>query len=268
MNKAIIGILSITVASFYACQKPLDAGQVIVEDRVLADSVTSIQANGSFDVYITQDTSYDVRVEAGENVMPYVYTTLSVNELRIGERAHHFIRNKSDDNMWVDIEATLDKNKGHESKDGKYIKLRKWWVYSGVAASVLIVVGMVLFNRTDTNHTTKESTNDIASVKAPDVVEHNLSEISTELAEIEAYYVSQVNDRMDDLKKYQTDPAIAETIETLEEEYKSLSQELGKGGDDEKIIEAMIENYRLKLMVLEDVLRTIKNTDDEVEIEI
>ncbi len=95
MNKAIIGILSITVASFYACQKPLDAGQVIVEDRVLADSVTSIQANGSFDVYITQDTNYDVRVEAGENVMPYIYTALSNHELRIDERTHHFIRNKT-----------------------------------------------------------------------------------------------------------------------------------------------------------------------------
>lgn len=95
MNKLIIGILSIGTASFYACQKPLDAGQVIVEDRVLADSVTTIQANGSFDVYITQDTNYDVRVEAGENVMPYIYTSLSGNELRIDERAHHFIRNRT-----------------------------------------------------------------------------------------------------------------------------------------------------------------------------
>lgn len=175
---------------------------------------------------------------------------------------------KADESMWSDIQASLDKKEAPQAKDGKYIKLRKWWVYSGVAASVLIVIGIMLFNRTEVDKTSSASNTNVASTKAPDIVEHNLSEISPELAEIEAYYVSQVNDRMEDLKEYQTDPAIAETIETLEEEYKSLSKELGKGGDDEKIIEAMIENYRLKLMVLEDVLRTIKNTDNEVEIEI
>ena len=93
--------------------------------------------------------------------------------------------------------------------------------------------------------------------------EINLGEISPEYAEIEQHYAIQVSHKMDELSTLDPDNEFVGEIRTLDEEYEFLKKELGAGGDDEVIIQAMIENYRLKLEVLEDILSHLKEIDDE-----
>src|SRR5690606_18584063 len=61
------------------------------ENRSLADSISGIIIYGSFDVFITQSSAYEIKVEAGTNVMPYIDTYVSNNTLIIDEKANQFI---------------------------------------------------------------------------------------------------------------------------------------------------------------------------------
>lgn len=86
-----------------------------------------------------------------------------------------------------------------------------------------------------------------------------LGDISEEHAQIELHYTTLVNDRLDLIKALNPDPEIMVEIDELETEYEQLKKELGKGNNDEIIVEAMIENYRLKLEILEALLEGLQN---------
>ena len=91
------GVMFIGLATLglQSCNKHFSAGPIVTEDRVLTDSVTAIHVNGSFDVIITQDTSYDVRIEAGERLMRYIETDLDNNVLTLRERRNHYVVDKT-----------------------------------------------------------------------------------------------------------------------------------------------------------------------------
>ncbi len=84
---------ALLMGGLQSCNKHISAGPITTENRVMSDSITSIQVQGSMDVFITQDTSYDVRVEAGEKLLPYISTTLQSNKLVIDERANQYFKN-------------------------------------------------------------------------------------------------------------------------------------------------------------------------------
>ncbi len=93
LRASVLGGLLLAGGVFQSCNKHISAGPMTTEDRVMSDSITAIQVQGSMDVFITQDTSYDVRIEAGEKLMSYISTSLQNNELVIDERANQFIKN-------------------------------------------------------------------------------------------------------------------------------------------------------------------------------
>lgn len=64
-----------------------------MEDRVVG-SFTSVELAIAAELYITQDTTYEVRIEAGENLMDYIRTDVRNGELRIRER-HNWVRNRN-----------------------------------------------------------------------------------------------------------------------------------------------------------------------------
>ena len=90
----------------------------------------------------------------------------------------------------------------------------------------------------------------------------SLSDISPEMEEVETYFTSSI-------KKQQT--VVAETpmapkhndlldtqLEQLEKDYERLRLELTNHPGDERIIRYMVENYRLRLLLLETHLDKIK----------
>lgn len=83
-----------------------------------------------------------------------------------------------------------------------------------------------------------------------------------ELIEAEAFYASQVNEKMDEIRKcYDTFPEIKEEVETdlteLQEMYEVLKIDLKDNISKKEVIEAMIENNRFRLKMVDQVLDQI-----------
>ncbi len=83
-----------------------------------------------------------------------------------------------------------------------------------------------------------------------------------ELIEAEAFYASQVNEKMEEIRKcYNTFPEIKEEVETdlieLQEMYDTLKIDLNENISKKIVIEAMIENNRYRLKMVDQVLDQI-----------
>ena len=84
-----------------------------------------------------------------------------------------------------------------------------------------------------------------------------------ELMEAEAFYAGQVNEKMDEIRKcYDTFPEIKQEVETdlteLQEMYDVLKIDLKENISNKAVIEAMIENNRYRLKMVDQVLDQIK----------
>lgn len=93
------------------------------------------------------------------------------------------------------------------------------------------------------------------------VVQTEDSELQ-ELIEAEAFYASQVNIKMNEIRKcYDTFPEIKEEVETdlteLQEMYDVLKVDLKDNISKKEVIEAMIENNRFRLKMVDQVLEQI-----------
>jgi hypothetical protein len=83
-----------------------------------------------------------------------------------------------------------------------------------------------------------------------------------ELIEAEAFYAGQVNEKMDEIRKcYLTFPEIKEEVEMdlseLQEMYNVLKIDLKENISKKTVIEAMIENNRYRLKMVDQVLDQI-----------
>jgi hypothetical protein len=85
-----------------------------------------------------------------------------------------------------------------------------------------------------------------------------LASLSPEYAEMEEFYVSRINFTISELNQYEPDPEMMAIIEDLDKEFKALQAEMNGPVNQDEIIEAMIENYRLKLDLLEQMLESLK----------
>ena len=91
----------------------------------------------------------------------------------------------------------------------------------------------------------------------------SLKDISPEMAEVESFFSAQINNLAKDA------PEATHHLTQLETAYEQLKIELASNYGDERIIRAMIRNYRLRLQVLEQHLelkqfqQTIKNKKNE-----
>jgi alpha/beta superfamily hydrolase len=90
----------------------------------------------------------------------------------------------------------------------------------------------------------------------------SLADISPEHAEMERYFKSQVNDKMAQLASYRQDTFVKPDLQELDTLYEQLKTELQNApeGAEEKIIQAMINNYQTKIDILEQVLEKVQTT--------
>lgn len=83
----------------------------------------------------------------------------------------------------------------------------------------------------------------------------SLSDVSEDMANVEFYYKSKLEEdyaKIDDLSK--SDPlvkAYLDEIDKLNEEYQVLEATLYESGTHDKVVLAMIENFRLRLALME-----------------
>lgn len=94
----------------------------------------------------------------------------------------------------------------------------------------------------------------------------SIPEILRDFQETQTYYGFQVSNKMDELEKYaEKYPDLVAELKSeiieLDDEFKSLTGDLSENVNNEEIIQAMIQNYRIKLRILEKVMYIINDNE-------
>ena len=130
----------------------------------------------------------------------------------------------------------------------KVITMRSYIIRAAAVVAIIVATSAVLLQSNFLNRVNYAfSTND------PEI---------KELIEAEAYYANQVNSKLKDIQKcYYTFPELKEEVETdlneLAEMYKILKTDLRENISNKTVIEAMIENNRYRMKLVDDVLEKI-----------
>ncbi|TAF32639.1 MAG: hypothetical protein EAZ57_08055 [Cytophagales bacterium] len=163
--------------------------------------------------------------------------------------------------LWNGIQGKLQTASDRpfeETQSGKESKRPKKFVFSRrffqVAASLLLLAVAVLSYAQFT-----ESPSDLAAAYP-------------ELAEAESYYQNEVNVKIKQVKAIHTETplpeeALLEDVKKLELAYNDLKNDLKDNANNEQVVSAMIQNYRTRLLILEQLLeelQKIKNTENNI----
>lgn len=155
------------------------------------------------------------------------------------------------DAVWKGIKKGLDSDE--ESAKGAPYKL---WA---IAATVTLLLVSGLF------FLLKDGTGDLPdeNLSAIEISDNPLQSLGEDMMEVDHYYSIQVNQRLERLKAYEVDEELMEEMSELTAEFEGLKEEMGESMNDAFIVEAMIENYRLRLSLLEDLLKALEPQSDE-----
>lgn len=90
--------------------------------------------------------------------------------------------------------------------------------------------------------------------------EEELYQLIPELKETESFYNNKVNLKMDELQPFLKNlPGLKSELQydmnELDSVYSSLKKDLKENISNDQVLEAMIDNYRLKIEILEDLLK-------------
>jgi len=155
-----------------------------------------------------------------------------------------YIRDHRDDFDEVDLplghegrfEMRLER-RNNESKD----RIRFWRVAAAII--VLVVAGGTLL---------------LPRLNSPADVQYGsmaLGEVSGEMADIERYYASKLSEeyqKLGDLSQSNEQvKRLFDELEVLNLEYSELEKQLYRSGTNDRVILAMIENFRLRLSIVE-----------------
>lgn len=129
-----------------------------------------------------------------------------------------------------------------------------------VAAVVVIFVAayitFLLLNQPQEKMATQDLNKDTIQLQIPEIIE------------AETYYTSLVNQKLDELNEFKAQfPEIEQDVRhdltELDSVYMELKNDLNENVASEEVIDAMIQNYRLKLDILEEMLEFLRSTTEE-----
>ncbi|WP_420316863.1 hypothetical protein [Ekhidna sp.] len=84
-----------------------------------------------------------------------------------------------------------------------------------------------------------------------------------ELVEMENFYNSEINHKINLIKNQLNDDRILKDVEEMDVAFAELKADLNDNVDNEEVITAMMENYQLKLQILEEILSEIEKEKSE-----
>ncbi len=165
------------------------------------------------------------------------------------DRLEDFIKNNRDDFDFREPSPEVWENIIAKNKKTKVVVLRKYLVRIAAVITIAIVVSAVVFQTNILNTGQFANNNTDPEIK--------------ELLEAEAFYAHQVDSKLKEIRKcYYTFPELKEEVENdldeLENMYQVLKIDLKENISNKVVIEAMIENNRYRLKLVDDVLEQIK----------
>lgn len=106
---ALLVLSSFTICNFNEREKVKGNGNIKQEVRT-QDAFKSISTSGNYIVYIQQGNKRDIQVEADDNLLPYIETTVKGNELQINTKKGYDIKPTKTVNIYVTIEELEELN--------------------------------------------------------------------------------------------------------------------------------------------------------------
>ena len=104
----------------------------------------------------------------------------------------------------------------------------------------------------------------------PFVQEQELATVSPEMKQTQDFYASVIKTELENLKEKKTPETESvindalKQLEILESDYKKLKEDLGKSGQDKRVIYAMISNFQKRIDLLNIVLEKV-NTINSIK---
>lgn len=163
------------------------------------------------------------------------------------DRLEDFVKARRDDFDFREPSPELWERIAKPGKAKKVVPLRQY-LYRAAMVLVVVSIGSVLLWQFGLRFS-----NRLAKNADPELIE---------LMETEAYYSTQVDRKLKEIRKcYYSYPELEDEIETdlseLENMYKVLKTDLEENISNRSVIEAMIENNRYRLKLCDDVLEQI-----------
>lgn len=165
-------------------------------------------------------------------------------------------------NVWANIDAALEEKR--EKKP--LVAIPRWyssWVVRAAAAVALLLLGVGLGN-----WLTKSEALD---GKLPLVAKHTeggvkTEDVTKELRNAEEFYNQKVKVKLSQLASFNPDPEVVEDLKQIDEVQAELHRELEHAplSSREEIIERLMENYKIKLDILERVLNELQQHSIDV----
>jgi len=178
------------------------------------------------------------------------------------DKLEKYIINKSEDfndltpdpKIWEKITDDLD-------MDGE--KVRRFTpgkILWRVAAVIIIFIASYFFH----DMMSKRDRIQIADQEGIETPGSN--EVLKMLEEAEAYYTARITTMQEEVYRFAaSNPEIREEINLelsqLDSIYAELKKDLKDNAANEQVVEAMIQNYRIKLEILEDILNQLRKTE-------
>lgn len=171
--------------------------------------------------------------------------------------------------IWEKLNENLDGGKNGKSKtDRKIIRLRQQFLWAAAAAVALLFVSVGLWFQLNSQQPNEQ----LAQANSPEEVVENapvdpaeVLNMIPEMRAVKAEFSEDLGQYLKALKAFpEAEEDVLEELRELDEHFKNLTEELGNDYSSEEVVEAMIENYRLKLYILERTLGQLKRNSKEV----
>jgi hypothetical protein len=149
-----------------------------------------------------------------------------------------------------------------EKRESKIIQLNWRTIGLRVAAVVVIFISSYYF------HDFVQNRNARQNVAASETGLDGQNNMYQELAEAEFYYTSQIEETREAVfyltsSNHRLRDEINTEMLELDKVFRELKNDLHDNADNQEVIVAMIQNYRLKLEILKDILQQLKASKNE-----
>ncbi len=146
----------------------------------------------------------------------------------------------------------LEKLQSIQIEEEKSVRKLNWWKPLAVAASIVLIFMITVFQNTDTEI-------------------RELADVSPEMEQTQTFFTQTIERELFELQQQttpETQVIVDDTIkrlDKLEEAYNELKNDLAESGQDKRVVYAMINNFQNRIDLLQQVLEhidAIKNLNE------